>query len=294
MKILKTAVTVICICVISAWFLAGFSYAEIPRIINYQGKLTDPSGKPVSDGTYSITFRIYDRESGGSPLWYETQSIATQKGIFSTQIGATKDLNLPFDKPYYLGIQVGSDAEMTPRQRLTSSGYAFRAETAEMAARAEESSTALLAQDSNKLNNKDPSFYLDRSSHTGSIEFDDLSPSLQDILSSGSKTIGGLSKNVYTGTYNWYDIYNGSFHLVLDKTVTVNFSMDTELWSGYHAKATFELYISGTHVAETWVDAGSNVFLTGNKSCEAGEVTVRVRVRTMNAILKNGIVNINW
>ncbi len=133
MKILQQAVIIIFIFAIATLSLPALSFAEIPHSINYQGKLTDPSGSPVSDGTHSVTFRIYDVQAGGSPLWYETQYITTEKGLFSTQIGATKDLTLTFDVPYYLGIKVGSDSEMTPRQTLSSSAYAFRAKTAEEA-----------------------------------------------------------------------------------------------------------------------------------------------------------------
>lgn len=130
MKIVKTAVTVLSTLAFCIFTIPTPSFAEIPKLISYQGKLTDSSGKPVSDGTYTITFRIYEQESGGSPLWSETQTITVQKGIFSTQIGATKDLNLAFDKPYFLGIQVGTDTEMSPRQRLSSAAYAFKATNA--------------------------------------------------------------------------------------------------------------------------------------------------------------------
>jgi hypothetical protein len=43
--------------------------AEIPQIINYQGKVTDVSGNPVADGSYTMRFRIYDQFVGGIPLW---------------------------------------------------------------------------------------------------------------------------------------------------------------------------------------------------------------------------------
>jgi len=107
------------------------SFTQIPHLINYQGKLTDTDGNPVLDGTHSIVFRIYDADSGGNLLWEETQSILVQKGIFSCLLGGVTNLNLPFDKPYWLAIKVGSDEEMTPRQQITSSGYAIRAEIAE-------------------------------------------------------------------------------------------------------------------------------------------------------------------
>jgi len=117
-------------------------YAQIPHLINYQGKLTDTDGNPVSDGTYSIVFRIYDADSGGNLLWEETQSILAQKGIFSCLLGGVVDLGLPFDKPYWLAIKVGDDEEMTPRQQIASVGYAIRAKQANSATEADTASSA--------------------------------------------------------------------------------------------------------------------------------------------------------
>ncbi len=53
-----------------------------------------------------------------------------QKGIFSVLLGSVTALNLPFDKQYFLEIKVGNEV-MSPRQRITSAGYAIRAEVAE-------------------------------------------------------------------------------------------------------------------------------------------------------------------
>ena len=106
--------------------------AVVPHLINYQGRLTDISGKPLADGAQAITFRIYDSESAGNMLWEETQSVTIQKGIFSVFLGGSTNLDLPFDKPYFLEIKVGTEV-MSPRQRITSAGYALRAEKAESA-----------------------------------------------------------------------------------------------------------------------------------------------------------------
>jgi len=108
------------------------SYAEIPHLINYQGKLADSDGSPLN-GSYNVTFRIYDAESGGSLLWQEAHAATIEKGIFSIMLGGITALSLPFNEPYFLSIQVAGDPEMTPRQRITSAGYAFRAEEAENA-----------------------------------------------------------------------------------------------------------------------------------------------------------------
>ena len=105
--------------------------ADIPHLISYQGRLTNTSGDPVGNGIYNIKFSIYSSEAGGSLMWFNTRDITVEDGIFDVLLGEAETLDLPFDAQYYLGIQVGTDPEMTPRQKLASSGYAYRAKTAE-------------------------------------------------------------------------------------------------------------------------------------------------------------------
>ncbi len=115
--------------------LSGFmvqAEASIPHLINYQGRITDSSGNPLT-GSYDITFRIYDAEAAGVLLWQETHTgLVVDKGLFNVLLGSVSSLDLVFDKAYFLEIKVGEEV-MSPRQRITSSGYAFRAETAENA-----------------------------------------------------------------------------------------------------------------------------------------------------------------
>ena len=54
-------------------------------------------------------------------------------GVYSILLGSITPLGLLFNAPYYLGIQVGTDPEMTPRLPLSSVGYAYRAGMAEQA-----------------------------------------------------------------------------------------------------------------------------------------------------------------
>jgi len=42
--------------------------ADIPMMINYQGRVTDSAGDPVTDGNYNMWFRIYDAPKGGDML----------------------------------------------------------------------------------------------------------------------------------------------------------------------------------------------------------------------------------
>jgi len=105
----------------------------VPQTMNYQGYLTDSDGYPL-DGTVTIVFSLYNVPSGGSSLWTETQTgVQVTDGIFSVNLGSVTPITPPFNTQYYLGITVGADAEMTPRQALTSVGYAFMADSADEA-----------------------------------------------------------------------------------------------------------------------------------------------------------------
>lgn len=110
---------------------SSISLAQIPKLISYQGKLNDANGLPVN-GTRSITFTLYDAATGGTALWTEIHSSVTvTNGVFSVLLGSVTDLNnLAFDKPYYLGITVGSGTELLPRKQIVSVAYSMRAENA--------------------------------------------------------------------------------------------------------------------------------------------------------------------
>lgn len=94
--------------------------------VNYQGVLTDADGTPVSDGTYELTFRLYEQQSGGTPIWSQTRTVHTTDGLFNTILSVDPPLGVKAINNIWLGVQVTGDPdEMTPRQRLTGAPYAF-------------------------------------------------------------------------------------------------------------------------------------------------------------------------
>jgi len=115
--------------------LASLSLAAIPKMINYQGMLTGSDGKtPVPNANYPILFSIYNTSSGGSSLWSHTYNVSVTNGLFNVILGDSgASINLAFDTTYWLGIKVGADLELSPRIRLTSVGYAYRASVADSA-----------------------------------------------------------------------------------------------------------------------------------------------------------------
>ncbi|KPL02263.1 MAG: hypothetical protein AMJ90_06340 [candidate division Zixibacteria bacterium SM23_73_2] len=115
---------------------ASLSWGEIPQLINYQGMLTTPGESPVSDGPYNLTFKIYGSESGTDSLWREYHTgVQVTNGLFNVTLGSISTLSsYVFDGSVrYLGITVGSDSELSPRTRLTSVAYAYKADIADSA-----------------------------------------------------------------------------------------------------------------------------------------------------------------
>jgi len=123
--------------VLLASLLAALVFGQIPRIMNYQGKLTNPSGIAI-EGDYSIDFRIYAVETGGSYIWHQTKTVAVTHGLFDVQLDLSINGGdtLSFARPYWITIQIASDPEMLPREKLAPVSYAYRAtysDTAEYA-----------------------------------------------------------------------------------------------------------------------------------------------------------------
>lgn len=103
--------------------------ADVPQMINYQGRLVNSSGEPL-DTTVSMSFAIYDALTEGSPLWTETHpAVVVNDGLFNVILGSS-GTPLPDSvlagTGRYLGIKVGTDSELSPRTRLVSAGYAHR------------------------------------------------------------------------------------------------------------------------------------------------------------------------
>ena len=116
-------------------FSGVFSFGdELPYLINYQGRLTDSAGEPVADGTYQLTFSLWRDAVSTSPtdrVWISPgQSVQVTDGLFSYKLGLVESLppwTFTNDSALWLGIQIEGNSEITPRTRLTSSPYAFKA-----------------------------------------------------------------------------------------------------------------------------------------------------------------------
>ena len=101
---------------------AAVSAMSVTDSISYQGRLADSSGSPLT-GTYKMGFKLYDISTGGMALATDKHNVEVTDGLFSTGID--------FDRSYFdgralwLGVTVGKDDEMTPRQEFRPVPYAL-------------------------------------------------------------------------------------------------------------------------------------------------------------------------
>ena|GEM_PF-6537890 len=83
----------------------------------------------MTDGSYTMRFRIYDAANSGTLKWDSgNHSVTVSGGVFSVVLGETPQpiVNLPFDEDYWLEVTVDGNVQ-SPRNRLGSVGYAYMA-----------------------------------------------------------------------------------------------------------------------------------------------------------------------
>ncbi|MCX8050761.1 MAG: hypothetical protein N3B17_02565, partial [Chlorobi bacterium] len=109
--------------------------AQVPRVLSYQGILTDSQGRILPDGEYTLTIRLYDRVDATEPIYVEEQRVVSVRGVVNVLIGTVEPLpwKLSFDRVYYVGMSVNGSEELRPRTMLTAVPYALRAESAAVA-----------------------------------------------------------------------------------------------------------------------------------------------------------------
>jgi hypothetical protein len=98
-----------------------------PRLLPYQGRVTDAAGTPLN-GQFQIQFSLYSVSTGGSALFTQADQVTVTNGLFSVVLGTGGFPSGLFDNGnLFVGIKVGADPEMTPRQQLLPVAYALRA-----------------------------------------------------------------------------------------------------------------------------------------------------------------------
>jgi hypothetical protein len=123
----------------------AFAANNITRLVPFQGRLHGGDNKIVSDGTYDLTFYIYETPTGGTSLWTETHpSVSVIHGYVNVLLGAISPMvesnyanqsplyseaknTVNFAEQKYLGISINGGSEMFPRSQLVPTFHAYTA-----------------------------------------------------------------------------------------------------------------------------------------------------------------------
>src|SRR3989344_1349939 len=140
--ICKIVAIVLIMIFVGAQPLSAIAASAPPKIISYQGRLTDSSGSLLggSGTTNYFKFSILDSATVGSgtKLWPATvtsTSANVRQGVFTVNVGDTAngyptalDLDFSNNTNVYLQVEVSSDngsfETLSPRQQITSIAYA--------------------------------------------------------------------------------------------------------------------------------------------------------------------------
>ncbi|MBI1841445.1 MAG: tail fiber protein [Verrucomicrobia bacterium] len=110
------------------FWLSTLQAQQAPRLLPFQGRLTDQNGSAVSNGVRLVQFKIFDVPSAGSPVWAgELHRTTVNGGLVNVILGTKTALAFDFDRQLYLEITVdinadgaitAADPPMSPRQAI--------------------------------------------------------------------------------------------------------------------------------------------------------------------------------
>ena len=116
------------LCCLALLISATLAYAEFPKSINVQGRLTNDSGQPITGSGYSVEMNI----TGGSSTITSSTSIKLDSdGLYSADLNMSNFINgYDSSKNYKFKIIIKKDgtAIITPTEEETFSAvpYCFR------------------------------------------------------------------------------------------------------------------------------------------------------------------------
>jgi hypothetical protein len=203
----------------------------VPEFLQYQGRLTDAAGEPLT-APVDVTFAIYAEDEDGEPLWTQTfTALALDHGRFSVLLGGedapfTESLldRIAEGEELFLGIRVGVDPEMTPRQPMASVAYALHAGSASVgeAEHAATADTAEFAEEAEHAATADSAEFAEEAEHAATADQVEGMPGLAFQALHRVEVEPGASLSVVSVTIetpaDGYVLVSAGGTLVLDNT----------------------------------------------------------------------------
>jgi len=95
----------------------------LPPIFTYQGRLLTASGVPVSDGDYSMTFKLWIDETSTAAddlVCTDANTVSVADGLFNTEINCSVE---EYRRPLWMEVTIAGET-LSPRQKLRGAPYA--------------------------------------------------------------------------------------------------------------------------------------------------------------------------
>ncbi|MCB4792804.1 MAG: hypothetical protein LHV68_13125 [Elusimicrobia bacterium] len=182
-------------------------YCAVPKLIGFQGRLTNASGQAVT-GSKEIIFKIYDLGTDGTVLWNETQTVTLDSsGFYNVYLGEVTPLNIEFSYPCWLSVTIGNET-LSPRYRLVPTAYSFYSLKA---------STAVFAQSVNWADVKNKPTGLDNgvgANTIGSYQIIDGTITVSDLASNIDASAKGFNADKVDGLHGSQFIRNDAAEVV--------------------------------------------------------------------------------
>ena len=101
------------ICVAASFCLSSGAFAQDSGSVAFSGEIVDGDLQPIS-GVFPMTFRLYDVQAGGTPLWSETHFVAVYEGQYEVILGE----NVPVPAEHmgqqrFVAVELGGMGEVT-------------------------------------------------------------------------------------------------------------------------------------------------------------------------------------
>ena len=123
MNVLLARLSILSVCVFAIAATPAHAQSptvtSVPRIVRVTSTFHPADGKPPA-AVETMTLSIYAEETGGVPLWQETQTVSVNPdGRFTLLLGSTRPEGLPLDlfasgEPRWLAIHVERPGESEP------------------------------------------------------------------------------------------------------------------------------------------------------------------------------------
>ena len=232
----------------------------VPGLTNYQGRLTDAAGQPITNPV-DVTFTFWDAESGGAQLgggFSDTDTVTPDAdGIYSTLIGDDPTNLVPESifsgDSVWLNVNVSGE-DLSPRIHITSVGYAVKASKADTA------TTAAMASNSERLDSKHAGDFA-LAGHGHNLQ--DLSGVVTDAQVPNNISIDVATFSIQANTANYATTAGNATYAATAGSAATAVSATTAAGLSGTLNAPGDRIALGTNV---WLEMGANgrLFITAN------------------------------